>query len=381
MLSLRRKVALLFIGMIYFTIGAYLPSLSWLRRLSFRTPRILYPASIAEKVFAAMYVKQKHSDDPTLVVITTYHRSGSTLMGEILNNHPDVMYFYEPLVAAQGFRKFDLSPWKAREPSLNKSVILEGVQVIKNMGSCNYTNIDFMNKHYKRLWKTWPKYPSWSRVIARAANCDHNVDSVRRNLCKNKSTLIKLEQLNSLCKAHKVQAIKTVRLHVTDLLPLIDEGFKLKIIYLLRDPRAILASRKAAKWNWKVTQKEQFQHLCRDMLQNWESAMESHISASHLLIIKYEDLVLNMDTKPKEIFDFLGLEYNSTVDFFLNEVAKGNYSDGKVSKLFHRNDGTFKKHPASHIGKWKTVLNKLEKHLITSNSDCLKYIQLVGYDL
>lgn len=302
-------------------------------------------------------------------------------MGEILNSHSDVMYFYEPLVAASGFRKFDLSPWKARDPSLNKSVILQGVQVIRNMGSCNYTDIDNMNKNYKRLWRTWPKYPSWSRVIARAANCDHNVDSVRTNLCRNKSTLIKLEQLNSLCKTHKVQAIKTVRLHVTDLLPLIKEGFNLKIIYLLRDPRAILASRKAARWHWKITPQTHLKYLCADMLQNWESAVESHIPKSHLLIIKYEDLVRNMDTKPKEIFDFMGLKYNSTVDYFLEKVAKGNYSDGKVSKMFHRNDGTFKKHPASHIGRWKKVLNKTEKHLIMSNPDCLKYIQLLGYDV
>ena len=31
------------------------------------------------------------------IIILTYMRSGSTLLGELFRNHPDVFYFYEPL--------------------------------------------------------------------------------------------------------------------------------------------------------------------------------------------------------------------------------------------------------------------------------------------
>ena len=41
----------------------------------------------------------KHNNHPTLVLLITYMRGGSTLLGEFFNLNDDVFYWYEPLPA------------------------------------------------------------------------------------------------------------------------------------------------------------------------------------------------------------------------------------------------------------------------------------------
>lgn len=40
---------------------------------------------------------QKSSEKPKAVIISAFMRSGSSLVGEVFNSHPDVFYSFEPL--------------------------------------------------------------------------------------------------------------------------------------------------------------------------------------------------------------------------------------------------------------------------------------------
>ena len=40
---------------------------------------------------------QESSSKPKAVIISAFMRSGSSLVGEVFNNHPDVFYSFEPL--------------------------------------------------------------------------------------------------------------------------------------------------------------------------------------------------------------------------------------------------------------------------------------------
>ena len=40
---------------------------------------------------------QNSSNKPTAVIISAFMRSGSSLVGEVFNSHPDVFYSFEPL--------------------------------------------------------------------------------------------------------------------------------------------------------------------------------------------------------------------------------------------------------------------------------------------
>ncbi|XP_014673675.1 PREDICTED: uncharacterized protein LOC106813943 [Priapulus caudatus] len=127
-------------------------------------------------------MKEVDAKNQTFLIIVSYHRSGSSLVGEIFNNHPDVMYFFEPMVVFPEFRAHDFDPWLARKrrtiahgATIASDVLANAARLLADMHACDWSGIAvFSNDH--RRWPSWPAFLSRSRAIARAAGCDARVD-------------------------------------------------------------------------------------------------------------------------------------------------------------------------------------------------------------
>lgn len=318
-------------------------------------------------------------DNRTLLIISTYHRSGSSLLGDIFNNHPDVMYFYEPLIIIKEFRRNDVTPFRVRQHPYKNKTISHAINVIRNLARCNYTDVAFMNRNWKKLgWVNWFKFLARSRKLASAFNCDHEVETVRITKCGPSITSMTEEMLNQVCTKHKFRVIKTTRLHIEDLLPLLEQHFTTKIIYLIRDPRAVFASRKTLGFG-KVN--STVKELCADMLQNFRTAMLMQIPKSVLLIVRYEELVRNFEDVTKKIINFVGLSYSHHITEFLEKVAHGqerSFNDS-LFEIYSKQLSTLRKNPESHINKWKKILSKDEIKLI--EAECGEYMQILDYSL
>ena len=104
--------------------------------------------------------------------------------------------------------------------------------------------------------------------------------------------------------------VKTIRLHANNMLPWIAQNNStIKVIQLVRDPRAIFASQIAGQASFsRWTQN--FSSLCELMEQ--DAQLENHLPSSRFAQIRYEDVVQNPYETLVKLHEKLELEMDLT---------------------------------------------------------------------
>lgn len=125
-----------------------------------------------------------------------------------------------------------------------------------------------------------------------------------------------LEQMEKICRASKHRATKVVRITLDNLEAVLDLVPNLKVIHLLRDPRAIANSRITTSWySLPDAEKGNPMMLSRDV-EDLCSRMTYDLRASVLLkkkfpqrfsLVMFEDLQENLSYKASLLYDFLGI--------------------------------------------------------------------------
>lgn len=300
-----------------------------------------------------------------------YHRSGSSLVGEIFNNHPDVLYFFEPMVLFPEFQHNDFIPWRVRKLRNADVVLKRSAELLTQMHKCNWKQIADFNRNYvKNRWRTWPSFIGRSRALAAEAHCDRPVDNERIKFCQPQITSINEKRLNAICEQKSSHVIKTVRLHVTDLLPILKHGFKVKIIYLVRDPRGVIGSRQGL--GIRATASNQVRDICNDMQTNWDHAKAANLPSDVLKVMRYEDFVADIKGQSKKMLEFVGLDFHPRVEKFIRDTAFGRQGNNKEGGFT-----TFRKNPSAHIYGWKKKLSPNEVYVIEKY--CSSYIEAIGF--
>ena len=156
------------------------------------------------------------------VLVATTWRSGSTFLGDLLNHYPGVFYYFEPLHYYS-----QLDPQKRAKAQ-------DEVDFLRSLYTCSFNakNVGFLHhvadpnnkfllkNHNKRLWN------SCANVLPKETMC------------------LLPEYLNTVCPLYPIKLIKTVRLRVAKVEPLLqDPALDLKVILLVRDPRGVYNSR------------------------------------------------------------------------------------------------------------------------------------------
>ena len=121
-----------------------------------------------------------------------------------------------------------------------------------------------------------------------------------------------LSVLTLQCQSSTLRGIKTIRLTfemVEEIMTFLPD---LKIIYLVRDPRATVQSRMGINFVQQSDIEKESSELCRRM-----SRDISHIKLSknrqNIKIVQYENLAKSTISQTKEIFDFLGYKLHQNV--------------------------------------------------------------------
>lgn len=81
--------------------------------------------------------------------------------------------------------------------------------------------------------------------------------------------------LDGICTALPIQVTKLDRINLRFMLPLLEDesiGSTTKILYLVRDPRAVINSRKDFPWCVNTPECIDPTYLCRDMVQDFNEA-------------------------------------------------------------------------------------------------------------
>ncbi|KAM3837725.1 carbohydrate sulfotransferase 7 [Vipera latastei] len=193
-------------------------------------------------------------------------RTGSSFLGELFNQHPDVFYLYEPMwhlwqalypsdaLSLQGalrdmmrslFRcdfsvlRLYATPSAGRDPLIPLPVSFGAKS---GSGSGNLSTASIFG------WRT-NKVICSAPFCARAARARADVGLVDSAACERSCHPRSLRELEAECRKYPVMVIKDVRLlELGALLPLLrDPDLNLHVIQLFRDPRAVHNSRLKAK--------------------------------------------------------------------------------------------------------------------------------------
>lgn len=271
-------------------------------------------------------------------------RSGSSFTGQLLNQHPEVFYVFEPLYHVQ--QAFTNSSSRLRRTLDRRALLGAYRDLLLNLYTCdlhfmeNYIHPEPQDHMTNSLFRR-----SSSHALCSPPVCQENLEGVSEapdeSWCPKKCGALNFTSASVSCLSKGHVAIKTVRVpEVGDLRTLTeDPRLDLRIIHLVRDPRAILASRITAfsdqfrAWKiWNATGRQpryvdltQITSTCTDMTDSLTTALQRPAwLRGRYLLVRYEDLALNPKDKAEEIYRFVGLDMDQRVLSWINRNTNSN---------------------------------------------------------
>ncbi|XP_054655680.1 carbohydrate sulfotransferase 3a isoform X2 [Dunckerocampus dactyliophorus] len=259
-----------------------------------------------------------------LLMATT--RSGSSFVGEFFNQHgQNMFYLFEPL--------WHVERMLTTTADANYGSQLPGIyrDVLRGLFLCDYTPLEKCISPPPQNHVT----PSLFRRESSSSLCEENVcspvakDVFERYACKNRRCgPLNLTLASQSCLTKQHHAIKTVRVHQWETLrPLVeDPRLNMKIIQLVRDPRAVLASRMVAfsstHQTWKAlvqtgqvpennVEVKSLQGNCDNI--RWAAELglsQPHWLRRRYMLVRYEDIARYPMQKAEEMYRFTGIPFS-----------------------------------------------------------------------
>ena len=197
-----------------------------------------------------------------------------------------------------------------------------------------------------------------------------------RDICCNETTKVVLDVcseptfLQQACSRFPMLMAKVVRLRLMPVKKLLDDPHlaKMKVIYLIRDPRGTLSSR--AK-SWGCTNRDCIDagQLCRDLSDDINAFdILSKQYPDRLLSVKYETLARIPLSAYKQIFTFAELSFPPLIaNTILNHTS---VNQGDAFSTFRRSED---------VDRWKTTLNKTR--IAQIQTACRTLLNRLGYPI
>ncbi|KAJ1165345.1 hypothetical protein NDU88_005773 [Pleurodeles waltl] len=246
---------------------------------------------------------QQQSRKHIIIFATT--RSGSSFLGQLFNQHPQIFYLFEPLYHVQ--QAFTNSSARVKGHLDRRALLGAYRDLLHNLYDCDFNFLENYIKPVPRDHETF----SFFRRGASNALCSkpvcENLPVVEEHLCAKRCRAVNLTLASKACHARRHIAIKTVRIpEINDIRTLAeDPRLNLKIIHLVRDPRGIITSRigtftdQFRSWKiWNTTGRKphsvDLSHVtttCEDLSKSAETGFNrpSWLKGKYMLV-RYEDL-------------------------------------------------------------------------------------------
>ena len=347
-----------------------------------------------------------------ILVITDY-RSGSTFLSEIFNQHPQVIYLFEPLIvigraqeknAATRLKILSDFYQNCEIPQLNKILSDENIQsqagefcyaVNQTADYCEKASeIRFTNrvKLYSNCHKTGLCFRHKSEMLSEQPFCptnklhayrDYNKLARRYQTWKTKpkpcprlsNKIFRQECQNT--ESYKFRAVKAIRILSLEELEMHDfykNTENLKIIFLLRDPRAVANSRVQIHSLSKSPDfYDRLEENCSKISNNLKYIKEHYtqkktnakngdddkkwLNNDNLLVIRYEDFALNNEQFLPVLFNFVNLPFDE--NFNQMKIWLDKHTRKRKKRRIENPHGSFGTTRDAHevVSKWKRSLN------------------------
>ncbi|CBY20999.1 unnamed protein product [Oikopleura dioica] len=240
-------------------------------------------------------------------VLLTYYRSGSSFLGQLFNQNPEVFYHFEPLF-----------PFTRDCSSDSPAFKNEKIENLERILACDMPNMRNLTQ----------KIPDFNQNLYNSRICLLTGACFRFNslslcdpqLCPqfpvgelkcSSCGPLNLEVTDDLCRQKKMTVVKTIRICNGSWLESISNSMSLKIVHLIRDPRAIAKSRLSVPDD-PITEGEIVKNIT-DLCKQQMLTHDKNFGKDEYSTVLYEDLNRMPFEKAQEIYDFVGLDFHPKV--------------------------------------------------------------------
>lgn len=370
------------------------------------------------------------STSPIKVLLLTEYRSGSTFSAELFNKNPKAFYYFEPLFAIS----------KDGNGKENQILKEKSGLYLKNLLNCNMPDLKQVYNHKKGnehlsancwdenfCWRSRSdrlrKFPFCGRP--EEVNGGQPVPVFPERKALNTCGPVNLALAEKECSESDIVVTKTIRFPVLEYLEdqildtsiskfgenlenyfpgyaddEVDESISnflknsftfqksnnFRIIYIIRDPRGMAASRVKIGYGWSTkTEKglDMIKNICENLNSNINyikkqqqlgtSFNQNNWLRNKILIIRYEDLTLNSLEVADKVYKFLNLEnskgYQSVKNWATSEVRRKKRGTWDTDRS--------KETALKSISKWSKILNFEVINSIQEN--CGPVFENLGY--
>ena len=307
------------------------------------------------------------------VFVTGMFRSGTTLLGTMLNAHPQIDFSLDPYlpifkevrnqVAARLFPEQEIDPTAPLDDYYfygDKQALMRGIQAASLdlpveaslLPELKEEVIAYSSGYSPKLapFLVGLTGTTFAEIIA------SGVGIVRRAYGDAASELV----------GFKLAWTDEFAVHVLQRFP------QAKVIHIVRDPRATCASKNVtqAKYPWLFLIR-QWRKLVTFA---WANCLGPKSWRDRALLVKFEDIVANPEREAKRICAFLDVDFSTRViepGSFVDGAGKPWVQNTSYASLAKRTFNT------KSIDKWKDVLSKIEIEFIERL--CFAEMQALGY--
>ncbi|CAN0233058.1 unnamed protein product [Lampetra fluviatilis] len=292
-------------------------------------------------VFVVVPPQQPQQQQRTNTLILSSWRSGSSFLGQVFNQHPEVFYLMEPLKHV----------WTAVPTSGERALRGATRDLLRSLCACDETALEFYIAPPRRLGSLFLFHHSAALCRLPACSAATAANASGAHGCLQRCSAAPFAGIGRACERSRHAVVKSVRLFDGRALrPLVaDPGVRLRIIHLVRDPRAVLASRRKLS---RVSLEEDdravlgradagrpsrdvdvMEAICRsnddvaaaaegDRREGRTPGVDGGLSGAYMAV-RYEDLVSEPARMTREMFRFAGIELPDAVAAWVEVMTHG----------------------------------------------------------
>ncbi|XP_078524565.1 carbohydrate sulfotransferase 6-like [Lissotriton helveticus] len=284
----------------------------------------------------------KTRPDKVHILILSSWRSGSSFVGQLFGQHPDVFYLMEPAWHA----------WVAMYQNSANVLHMAVRDLIRSVFLCDMSVFDA----YMHIKRNVSDLFQWavSRALCSVPACDafQRTEITNEMTCKTLCGKYPFERVEQACKTYSHVVLKEVRFFDLKVLyPLLrDPSLNLKIIHLIRDPRAVVRSREQTvkalrrdngivlNTNGTKVDDNKFEvmrQICRSHVQIYETATQKtpDFLKGRYMMVRFEDLVRDPTIEISAMYEFAQLKPTKKLESWLFNITHGQ-GPGKKREAF-----------------------------------------------
>lgn len=254
---------------------------------------------------------QKFAPRKNLIILSP-GRGGSSFLGALFDSNPQVMFWFEPLRIVT-------------QKLYEAGVILKGnelinfretcVNLIDSFFKCDFSNISntTLSEYSRHIFRRRSEALTSGYLCPnKSSECLTFSDSLLKKACNSYNhTVIKI--LTSRVPNKTIQSFRELFQQ--------KNGYDVKLIHLVRDPRAVIYSTmKSVKWMNISHRDSNFrsyvQRLCDPIEQNIRMGLlyPPPWLKDRFKVVRYEDLAVSTVRIARELYRFAGFDWSTSVD-------------------------------------------------------------------